>query len=288
MVAFGVAAGSDANSYKLAVRARTPFGLDLPPVEKILLATKENELDVSVTGNIRGPRRVVRLGLAMNSGMKERVRPLRSGHSVGHYSITAGTLGTFVKTKQGVMMLSNNHVLAASNMAKIGDAILQPGQYDGGNNPKDVVGKLVAFKEMKENGNVMDAAIASIDKEFLPKDFTIPHIGKIGKNIVSPADILGCKVQKTGRTTGHTQGEVTAINLRNVAVGYGSGKTYRFDNQMEVCTEGGEFSAGGDSGSFVVDMEGNPVALLFAGSPGHTIVCPIEAVLKEFKAEVLV
>ena len=285
MVAFGVAPGSDANSFKLAVRSRTPFGLDLPPVQNIVSQVK-SEADILVTGNIRGPRRVVGLGTADKSEMKERMRPLRAGYSVGHHRITAGTLGVFVKGKEGIMMLSNNHVLANSNTAKVGDAILQPGRYDGGADPKDIVGKLVAFKEMKENGNIMDAAIASIDKAYLPKDLSLPKIGKIGKKIISPSDILGKQVQKIGRTTDYTKGTVTAVNLRNVAVGYGEGKVFRFDQLIEVRIPGGSFSAGGDSGSFVVDMDRNPVGLLFAGSAQNTLLCAIEPILKEFKVEI--
>ena len=90
MVAFGVAPGTDANSYKLAVRSRTPFGLDLPPVQSVIGQVKD-EADIAITGNIRGPRRVV--GRSDKSEMKERMRPIRAGYSVGHYSITAGTLG---------------------------------------------------------------------------------------------------------------------------------------------------------------------------------------------------
>ena len=42
-------------------------------------------------------------------------------------------------------ILSNNHVLANSNEAMVGDAILQPGPTDGGQNPSDVVARLERF-----------------------------------------------------------------------------------------------------------------------------------------------
>ena len=60
------------------------------------------------------------------------VRPLRPGLSVAHPSVTAGTLGGFVRTGGGLAILSNNHVLAASDAAALGDAVLQPGPADGG------------------------------------------------------------------------------------------------------------------------------------------------------------
>lgn len=286
MVSFGVGCGDNPDSYKLAVRARTTFGLDLPPVQDIIQKSK-NESDIRVVGLMRGPRRIVNFKIDTAQEMKQRVRPLQSGHSVGHHAITAGTLGTFVKGKQGIMMLSNNHVLANSNQAKIGDAILQPGSYDGGKNPADICGKLVAFKEMKKEHNLMDVAVASIEKDAMPKDFALPHIGKVGKKVISPEDILGKQVQKIGRTTGHTKGKVSAIKLRNVAVNYRTA-IYSFDDLIEVMDPtGGDFSAGGDSGSFVVDMDRNPVGLLFAGGGGHTLLCEIAPILKEFKIELL-
>jgi hypothetical protein len=64
-----------------------------------------------------------------------RFRPAPGGVSIGHYLITAGTLGCLVKKGGKLYILSNNHVLANSNDASIRDAILQPGPYDGGAMP---------------------------------------------------------------------------------------------------------------------------------------------------------
>ncbi|MGH7457200.1 MAG: hypothetical protein ACRENG_37975, partial [bacterium] len=47
------------------------------------------------------------------------------------------------------------------------------------------------------------------------------------------------------------------------------------------------FSAGGDSGSLVVDLSGNPVGLLFAGGSNTTIANPIGAVLTEFGVTII-
>lgn len=57
---------------------------------------------------------------------QQRNRPLRLGGSVGHFKVTAGTLGCFVRdrTTGAVLILSNNHVLANENRAKKGDNIL--------------------------------------------------------------------------------------------------------------------------------------------------------------------
>lgn len=76
-----------------------------------------------------------------------RFRPIPAGVSIGHHLITAGTLGVTVKDRLTgeTWILSNNHVLANSNDALIGDAILQPGPADGGQNPADIVARLERF-----------------------------------------------------------------------------------------------------------------------------------------------
>src|SRR4051812_5353794 len=79
---------------------------------------------------------------------RDRYRPeIPSGVSIGHYKITAGTLGTIVTDRNTgeKLILSNNHVLANSNDSLVGDAILQPGSADGGQNPADVVARLERF-----------------------------------------------------------------------------------------------------------------------------------------------
>ena len=76
---------------------------------------------------------------------RDRFRPnIPAGVSIGHYSVTAGTLGAVVYDRDTgePLLLSNNHVLANSNGASIGDVILQPGPTDHGVRPDDVVAKL--------------------------------------------------------------------------------------------------------------------------------------------------
>jgi hypothetical protein len=69
----------------------------------------EVETDVVEVGKIRC--------LASN---RMRARPARGGASIGHFQITAGTLGCLVKDRKtgNTLILSNNHVLANSNEAK--------------------------------------------------------------------------------------------------------------------------------------------------------------------------
>jgi len=77
----------------------------------------------------------------------DRWRPAPGGVSIGHYLITAGTLGAFVKdaTTGETLILSNNHVMANTNGATKGDAIIQPGAADGAVYPDDRIATLERF-----------------------------------------------------------------------------------------------------------------------------------------------
>lgn len=83
---------------------------------------------------------------------RDRYRPtIPCGVSIGHYKITAGTLGAIVTDRNTgeKLILSNNHVLANSNDALVGDPILQPGTTDGGQNPGDIVARLERFVRLR-------------------------------------------------------------------------------------------------------------------------------------------
>ncbi|MEQ8975381.1 MAG: hypothetical protein RIE73_33970 [Coleofasciculus sp. C1-SOL-03] len=77
----------------------------------------------------------------------DRMRPCPGGYSIGHPDVTAGTLGCLVKDKlnQRTVILSNNHVLANSNQAQVGDPIIQPGSADGGTIESDTIATLERF-----------------------------------------------------------------------------------------------------------------------------------------------
>jgi hypothetical protein len=145
-----------------------------------------------------------------------RERPARSGISIGHVDITAGTLGGLVKDNVSgkTVILSNNHVMANSNAATIGDPILQPGPADNGTFPGDHIANLTRFVEIQFGGaeNRVDGAIATP----LQPGNVIWNTRDIGPEIPSQSrvlteDDLGIFVHKTGRTTEHTQGFVQTL-----------------------------------------------------------------------------
>jgi hypothetical protein len=221
----------------------------------------------------------------------DRVRPVPSGISVGHVNITAGTLGGLMRdtTSGDVVILSNNHVLADSNEAVSGDAILQPGPADGGSPASDQIATLTRFVPIDFGGgdNRVDGAIATpID----PND-VVWNTVDVGsetpqvRRIVTESD-LGVSVQKTGRTTEHTEGFIDAM-FATVQVKYDLFKKATFVDQIIVSQnpDQEDFSNGGDSGSLVYDSQNRVIGLLFAGSessegePGTTIINPINFVM---------
>jgi hypothetical protein len=241
----------------------------------------------------------------------DRWRPVPGGVSLGHYQITAGTFGTVVRdrTSGDRLILSNNHVLANSNNASPGDAIIQPGAADGGQVSTDVIAhlerfvpidfgteppvcnvatavvalanllarllgsrhRLEALQADPTATNLVDAAVARPvnDSEILDE---ILDIGEVQGT--APA-VLGMPVRKSGRTTAFTTGEIVVLDA-TVSVSYGVGRTARFEDQIVTSP----MSQGGDSGSLLVDGNSlQAVGLLFAGSDQSTIHSPIQAVL---------
>jgi hypothetical protein len=129
--------------------------------------------------------------------------------------------------------------------------------------------------------NTMDAAVALTSSENLGTE--TPEDGYGAPRPETMEATLGMKVQKYGRTTGHTVGRVTGINA-TIDVNYRTGNA-RFAGQVIISGEG--FSTGGDSGSLIVTKgllaaDRRPVALLFAGSATNTIANPIDPVLDRF------
>ena len=244
-------------------------------------------------------------GAAQGAGVQTlatRIRPAQGGYSVGHKNITAGTIATCVydilpggstnPPAHGIgipakyYILSNNHVLANSNAAALGDPILQPGPFDGGVDPADRIARLSRFVPITFeppvprplHRNLVDAALAQ--GEFHDLDREIYWSGYVRGWRQKQNVAVGTVVKKTGRTTNFTTGRITAINA-TVDVGYGGGIA-RFIDQI-VTTN---ISAGGDSGSLVTTLDNVALGLLFAGSSVATIVNHIENVRSLLRVEV--
>jgi hypothetical protein len=211
-------------------------------------------------------------------------RPVRCGVSCGHPGVPAGTIGCIV-TSNGTnrFILSNNHVLANVNEATLGDQILEPGRLDGGTtNPP--IARLTAYQPIDfDEPNRIDAALA----ELIHRPDVESRIDEIGPIVAQPMDAaLHQTVRKHGRTTLGTRGVVTDL-AADVLVRYGS-KVAQFNDQIAVSGMNGVFSAGGDSGSLVVEAATHrPVGLLFAGGGTTTFCNHLPVVLDRFGVSIV-
>ncbi len=237
--------------------------------------------------------------------------PAPGGVSAGHVGVTAGTLGMWVidPTDGTFKGISNNHVFANSNDATKGDPIMQPGPLDDPQSKGYVLGRLDRFVPIHFEGeesecgvagavvaatntvatvsrrqtrlqavkpaaakNYCDAALcAPLDASVIDnRILELQHISGVGESQ------LGESVRKSGRTTGLTSGRVVVMEA-TVTVDYGGGRTAIFDDQV-ITTP---MSAGGDSGSIIVNSEGFVIGLLYAGSDQVTIYSPWSYVAQE-------
>ncbi|GAA4723608.1 hypothetical protein GCM10023216_11560 [Isoptericola chiayiensis] len=305
-VSIGLAPSAEPGSYQIAVRYRLGVPAARAVVRRVA-AEAGPAPDVRRTGRIRrlspGRRASSRsdvvepqppVATALALGETSRVRPLRPGVSIAHVDVTAGTLGGFVVADpdcavpgapdlpggpDALYALSNRHVLDGAP----GDGVLQPGPADGGTDPADRVGTVAAVVPLAAGERAtVDAAVALLDDPQVDLDYPV------GRITTTAEAMPGDAVEKIGRTTGHTQGRVSAIEMDDVLVGYGPELgVLAFDGQIEVeSTAPGPFSRGGDSGSLVYRADGVALGLLFAGSEtggpdgsGLTYVNPVDAVL---------
>ena len=228
-----------------------------------------------------------------------------------------GTLGALVTDGTNDYILSNNHVFARVNLASSftdtvsfldtfgAENIIQPGLIDQGQDSgegvctqdaSETVANLTEFVQIYFNDeeafdnspvNHVDAAIAQVVSGRVSAE--ILDIGELSSATVAPQARMA--VKKSGRTTGLTNRKIRAVDVP-ANEGYTDQcdgvvlRTAYFENQILVWGSG--FSAGGDSGSLVVEnVDSNPraVGLLFAGSVISTLVNPIDTVLEELSAE---
>jgi hypothetical protein len=226
-------------------------------------------------------------------------RPALGGVSIGHTAVTAGTLGGLVcglaceEQKDSVLILSNNHVLAAINKGEKGDHIVQPGTYDGGVCHENCIAELERFVpiDFAEGAvNYVDCAVAkpynSADLSFKIHDIGIPHLSETYS--LTETDVLNSlHVQKTGRTTEYTKGYVSAIDWKG-SVLYDWTPAY-FEQQIvvETLSPGTPVALGGDSGSLVLTMDNKICGLLFAGptSGDHYIANHIHEVFNRLNVK---
>ncbi len=252
---------------------------------RVYVTKKETRKDLkaadAVPSTLEGvPTDIVEIGEPIPYSYTTRERPAIGGDSIGHFQISAGTLGYVMrdKTDGTSVILSNNHILAnkdglAHPRAAVGDCIVQQGPLDGGVCAADQIATLKRWVKLKEVGsgtNLVDAAIA---QPLAAGDVqnTIHEIGCVSQwREVTDADVVlnladPDNVQKSGRTTEYTTGRITDIDV-TVTINYG---VYSATHDHAIATD--NMASPGDSGSLLVDMNKKALGLLFGGSPGVVV-----------------
>lgn len=208
----------------------------------------------------------------------DRFRPAQGGISLGIPSVTAGTLGGWVwdLTDDTIVMLSNDHVIGDD----AGVGIMQPGAADGGALPEDRLGETKRrIQRSATSPNTVDCAIGDLDDT---SDYD-PRVEEVGPAVFATrVAALDMAVEKYGRTTRHTFGEIQDVDWS----GDVGGLSFEDCMFVEVAEPSADWSAGGDSGSLVfsrstidADSDIKPVVgLHFAGSGTSGIECKIQNV----------
>jgi hypothetical protein len=218
-----------------------------------------------------------------------------------------GSLGSLVTRGGTQYILSNTHILARSDAASIGDAIVQPGLIDTATcttaNTTTVANLSQFFNLQTSPTPNIDAAIAQVvagkvdptgkiiylgaatDSNGVP----VPGAPQQGTGLPASSVAVGRPVAKSGRSTGLTCSTVEATNI-TTSVDYtvncdGTGTKFTVSYTNQIGVVGGDFSGEGDSGSLIVTQDtANPVALLYAGSDTDTVGNPVADVLNFFKS----
>jgi len=243
--------------------------------------------------------------VASNSNQQAQNIPVKLGTSGGNAKDSSvqgtltfccsGTLGALVQRNGTFYILSNNHVLARSDSASIGDAITQPGLIDANCSATGTttVGNLSQFVNLETAGTNVDAALAQIVTGTVDTTGSILSLGATATGTVADPGpphagngivaSVGESVAKSGRTTGLTCSSVSSISLATSIVyqqGCSTGSTFTVNYTNQISVNGGSFSASGDSGSLIVDRTtADPVALLYGGSDTDTVGNPVADVL---------
>ncbi|HHV78583.1 MAG TPA: hypothetical protein GXX40_03050 [Firmicutes bacterium] len=250
-----------------------------------------------------------------------RIRPAAPGVSIGHYKVTAGTLGALVKDKATgqLLILSNNHVLAnitdgRDGRCELGDPIFQPGRYDGGS-AQDIIARLERFVPIYRTYGSPDCPIAQgieravnsalshlkpsysirlikarqaanvVDAAVarpVSDDVVTPKILGVGRVNGIAEPYVGMKVMKSGRTTDITEGTIKVINATLKVTMADVGEAV-FAQQIVTTA----MAEGGDSGSLVVTPDLKAVGLLAAGSESATVMSHIQNVLGSLNVELV-
>jgi hypothetical protein len=263
------------------------------PSSQVVTAVSQADTTKSGTGRVQV--------FQSNINQNAQILPVKLGTSGGDVDdkngryCCGGTLGSLLIRNGSYYILSNNHVLARSDQAAPGEPISQPGIIDTNCTTvgTNTVANLTSFVNLQASGTNVDAAIALILPGSVDLTGSILSLGSTatgstadpgpphqGRGILAS---IGERVAKSGRTSGLSCSAVSTTSL-STSVTYqtqcNGGTSFSVTYRNQVAVSGGGFSAGGDSGSLIVDQgTADPVALLYGGSDTETVGNPVGDVL---------
>ncbi len=211
---------------------------------------------------------------------KDRVRPLRPGLSIGAVGTeNIGTLGYFVVDEAGQKyLLTTVNLWGKSISLTTQVTVMQPAPLDGGQMPADKIGDSV---RALPQGATIPAAnrVALVGLEAgINLRTVIPEIGPV-RGVREPE--FRMRVRKLGRTTGLTEGLITAVNQQiSMRV---EDESIRLTGAVRTSLA----AAGGDGGALVVDEEGYAVGVIVAVSNKTAVLAPLSKVLTAYGVKLL-
>lgn len=271
-VALGVAAGDHPGDFKLAIRTEMPE-LAAKYAERAGGEVDVKIVRVSAIPPVWTPPDADSFAddpLHSPGWLQKRQRPLQAGLQINIAGANfVGTLGGVVKDRDGVLYaLTNSHVAADMGRTPLGTLIGQPF-----GSPGNYIGSLAKFIPFSlSTPNKVDCALVRL----AATEVAGTTNGAIGGNVRgarhTSADDLHIEAFKIGRTTGRRGGRLVATDIDGLSVNMGDLGIVRFDDQLEF--SGGDvtdFSAAGDSGSWILDGAGLFISLLFAGGTSNGV-----------------
>ena len=231
-------------------------------------------------------------------------RALRCGTSIGVGPLRrSGTLGAFVTDAAGTRYgLTNNHVIAACGHLRQGQPIVSPGPNDqiiGNADPRTIGHHARALPLVPGIPGAVDHRL-NADAAIFRLAATCPVSTSQGGHYDTPARMgalaVGQRVEKVGRSTGRTSGEVVFQSLDASAVKYDlpemafSARVYFPEVYFVAGLEARRFADKGDSGALVVTTHKRKrlaVGLLIAVEDELAYVVPLEPVLERLAVTLL-
>lgn len=169
-------------------------------------------IDVEVIGKVDAY-----LSPIPKDGRHQQVRPMMSGISVGHFSITAGTLGHLAKYTDGnIYATSNAHVLTPDPSFEANrftdGRIVQPGRYDDGNLALNHVGEYFWHERIFPVGQ---------ESKCVTANFVMNTLNGI-------SSVLGRRSRFYTYVSGTNYQDFAAFKIKD-GIGYNQQKTFDFD-----------------------------------------------------------